>query len=70
MGTTGYLFTGDMDELEISTTNRGADWIRLEYQTRRASVTCVNYGSAYPDWPYSAPVTFNTTSSGATSLRP
>ncbi|MDB5104420.1 MAG: hypothetical protein JWP91_2109 [Fibrobacteres bacterium] len=56
---------GILDEARISNAARSIDWIRLSYETQKATATAVQVGPRTPDFARSVRFNFNTTATGA-----
>ncbi|MDB5047740.1 MAG: Fibronectin type domain protein [Fibrobacteres bacterium] len=64
-GASNYYYTGDMDEMEVSTTLRSDDWIKLSYESQKAGSTVISIGARPSDFTSSVRFNFNTTATGA-----
>ena len=58
-------FDGKIDEVRISMTARSADWLKLDYETMKATSTVVTVGYRQADYAASTRFNFNTTATGA-----
>lgn len=64
-GITRQYWNGIIDEPSVSNTNRGADWIKLSYETQKSGSTVVSLGARPGDYSNTLRLNFNTTASGA-----
>ena len=62
------FFNGDIDEVRISNTNRGADWIQTEYNNQNSPGTFITMGSE--SCPSATPTPTPTATPSATPTRP
>ena len=66
-------FSGMIDEVQLSNVARSADWIKLSYESQKASASLVSLGAMqqasvgedYATWSNSTPILLNTKASGA-----
>ena len=66
-------FSGMIDEAEISNVARSADWIKLSYESQKASASLISFGTVqqasvgedYATWSNSTPIYLNTKVTGA-----
>ncbi|HLP43105.1 MAG TPA: DUF2341 domain-containing protein, partial [Fibrobacteria bacterium] len=64
-GTFRQYWNGVIDEPSVSNTNRGADWIKLSYETQKSGSSVVSLGARPGDYSNTLRLNFNTTASGA-----
>lgn len=68
-GGSTMFFSGQIDEVRISATNRPFVWTKLEYENQKKAQTLVSFGEktgdALSSWPFSADLVLNTAAAGA-----